>query len=198
MSLLLKLKEYLIAPNENLYQIIQIAEDFIVEDLVLTTRSDNADVLIFYVSLFLSYYTSGETSKASYLWKSCPPALQNNAYLLDIWKIGQTLRRRNFSHLLSSFPPNEIPELRPLYELARQSCTDLIRRQLQAYQVISIGTAQSFLSLDREETIAECLSSGWQLDGEYLVQHTPPPSSSCIQPHQFQKLPSYISFLEQN
>lgn len=120
-----------------------------------------------YKQLLTVYLIQNEILNAKFLWKRIPEQLKNdNNEILNLWKIGQYLWKREFPNVYTAVSSMEwSPLLQPmLVKLVEELRNRLLRLVGNAYSIIKIDTLCQMLGLAETEVVEIILSKAWEID----------------------------------
>ena len=162
--------------------------------------------ILTYKKLLLIYLVETDLTNAKFLWKRMPLELKNDNEMSAIWKIGQSLWKREFSNIYSVVRSMDWSEdLKGLIELF----CEMLRKRLvklveESYSIIKFDDLCKFLGIAEEQLVEIAATNSWTLDTENRLVKISQSDNKLIQAsgsegnsaELLHRLTQYVSFLE--
>jgi len=157
--------------------------------------------LPFYGIQLFGYLLVNDLNSARFLWKRIPTEVKAAVpEFAQIWKIGQSMWKREYKNIYASLQVNWAP----IYQSLARHLADQFRQRTftllsRAYTTISVNDCAVILGLPAAEVVQLTTQRGWQLDQATNMLRPAPYADQKVQKtgiDQLGNLTKYVVFLE--
>lgn len=175
---------------------LKICEDF---ELEHCGTGDLAVALPFYRIQFITYLMH-DLVNARWLWERVPEAVRSDEDMCKIWAVAKLLWNSDMAaaySLLTSPGWKDSQVAAMASQLVDNIRKDKVALVAKSHSTISITSCSHLLGLGPEQTVSQCKSLGWGIEGDFIKPLPMPASvSTVLNADQLQALTDYVCSLD--